>query len=119
MDNVFAKLLLNKKQIAEVVNGFNEAIEISFRTNPVNHLTQAEIQRRFAICADIFQNLRGDLKWSIPKCVDVLPTYLKCELDGVPYNPSNVRDTWTKDGIENAHDVARDPDEKYLINTDG
>lgn len=115
MNNVFAKLLLDDNQISTAVKGFEEAISISFKTNPVNHLTQGEIERRFAICADIFQNLRGDLKWSVAKCADALPTYLKCELDGVPYSPEKIGDSWTREGIEAVHDVAKDPDEKYLI----
>lgn len=56
--------------------------------------TEREVKRRFEICARIFKVLRGDMKWSISRALDKLPEYLRCELDGTPYDPKDARAVW-------------------------
>jgi hypothetical protein len=116
---VWKSLLLEadktQEEVGAVVKGFEEAIMISFRTNPVRHITQDEVKRRFNICCKVFENLRGDLRWTISKCVDYIPAYLKCELDGVPYKPEEVGRRWNPDNAEMGLDLPEDPDDKYVI----
>lgn len=103
--------LCTSNDVGKVTNAFLSAIELSFVTNPMPSgvVSQNEVAHRFKLCDRIFMMLRGDLKWSIPKIVDILPTYLKCELDGVPYNPESVGSSWSPTAVENAHDVPRAP----------
>ena len=55
--------------------------------------TEAEIKRRFAICYSIFRVLRADFQWSLPRIFDILPGYLRCELEGMSWRPSE-RAVW-------------------------
>lgn len=106
--------LCHTDDLGKVTAAFEEAIMVSFITNPMKNPTQSEIRRRFNLCDEIFSVLRGDLKWSVPKIADVLPTYLKCELDGVPYNPEVVGAAWSPDAVERLHDVPRLPQLTFL-----
>lgn len=106
MAGQYAKLC-SSDDVGKVTKAFVSSIELSFVTNPMpsGFVTDSEIAHRFKLCDRIFTNLRGDLKWSIPKIVDMLPTYLKCELDGVPYNPESVGSSWNPEVIDKQHDV--------------
>ena len=101
--------LCNSDDVGKVSNAFLTAIEMSFITNPMpsGNIPQAEAIRRFDLCDRIFTNLCGDFKWSILKAIDILPTYLKCELDGVPYDPGTIRDTWCAETVDKVHDVPK------------
>ena len=101
--------LTHSDDLGKVTRGFEDAIALSFITNPMKNPTQHEIKRRFKLCDKVFTLLRGDLHWSIPKILDVLPTYLKCELDGVPYNPEDVGASWSAAAVEQSVDVPRLP----------
>lgn len=103
------KDLIVSGDVGKVTLGIEDAITLSFITNPMREMTKAEISRRFRVCSDIFMNLRRDFRWSVPKILDLLPTYLKCELDGVPYDPSTIRDSWSAEGVDRTHDVPRLP----------
>lgn len=111
----YYKKLIHNDDLGKVTLAFEEAIALSFVTNPMNKNTQLEIKRRFDLCDKLFTLLRGDLKWSIPKICDALPTYLKCELDNVPYTPESVRQSWSPQALEQIHDVPRLP-KVYNIN---
>lgn len=101
--------LIHSDDLGKVTRAFEDAIALSFITNPMKNPTQHEIKRRFNLCDKIFGTLRGDLKWSVPKIVDVLPTYLKCELDGVPYNPEDVGASWSAEAVDQSLDVPHLP----------
>lgn len=103
--------LCNTTDIGKVTKAFLGAIELSFVTNPMpsGEVPRTEISRRFRVCDKIFTMLRADLHWSVPKIIDLLPTYLKCELDGVPYNPETVGSSWSTDAVEMRHDVPHLP----------
>lgn len=51
------------------------------------HLKLSEVKRRYAICARIFCDLVSDAKWGVQRALHYLPTYLRCELDGIPWEP--------------------------------
>lgn len=104
------KELIDTDDVGKVTRIFEDAIALSFVTNKMRVITRAEVARRFDLCDKIFTTLRADLKWSIPKIADVLATYLKCELDGVPYSPEDMRSSWSPEAVERVHDVPRAPD---------
>jgi hypothetical protein len=84
--------LLAQDQIGHVVLGIENAVAQSFlqdRARP----TGDEIRRRFGLCARLVKQLRGDLGWAIPRVIDHLPGYLRCELDGTPWTPE-TRTVW-------------------------
>lgn len=110
--------LVDSGDIGKVTRMFEDAIALSFVTNPMRQLTRHEVKRRFTICDRIFSTLRGDLKWSVPRIGDFLGTYLKCELDGVSYDPTTVRGSWSPDAVARVHDVPQDPD-FVLVGHDG
>lgn len=90
--------LVEDDAIGQVVLGFEGAIAKSFaddaeRDGRVVCMTAAEVKRRFKICAKIFGQLRGDLKWGITRIVDHLPRYLRAELDGQTWEPDK-RECW-------------------------
>lgn len=58
-----------------------------------SRITAAEVRRRFEICERLFRHLRGDLAWGLQRVLDHLPHYLRCELDGQPWEPDR-RTCW-------------------------
>jgi len=88
--------LIEEQQLGRVVLGFEFAISKSFASDtgltlaPVTH---AKVKERFEICVRIFRVLRGDLKWGVERIMGHLPHYLRCELDGLPWEP-DARATW-------------------------
>jgi len=60
--------------------------------------TEAEIKRRFTLCYSIFRTLRCDFQWSLPRILDTLPGYLRCELEGMSWQPSE-RAIWLPNEI--------------------
>ena len=89
---VFAGLLSDSTQLAKVMLGFETCIQASFAIDGAK-ITDAEIKRRFNICAQIFKQLRGDLSWGVTRILDKLPEYLRAELDGVQWEPDK-RSCW-------------------------
>lgn len=90
----FAKLLDSPSQIGRVTSAFEKAIAGSFETHPMRHMTQAEVKRRFDLCAEAFEKLRGQLKWGIARALDAVPGYLRAKLDGREWEPDK-RTIWT------------------------
>jgi hypothetical protein len=79
-------------QFARAMLGIEHAIERSFQSDGAR-MTQAEVRRRFDICERVFRQLRGDLGWGLQRVLDHLPGYLRCELDGAPWEPDR-RTLW-------------------------
>jgi hypothetical protein len=90
MESSKLKGLVEHHQVAQVGNAFFIAIADSF-TADKSRVTISETKRRFDICEGLFLRLRGDLKWSLPRALDMIPGYLRCELEGIAYDPSAQR----------------------------
>jgi hypothetical protein len=84
--------LVEQDQVGRVTVAVERAIERSFREDG-SRTTGAEVRRRFAICERLFRRLRGDLGWGLQRVLDHLPQYLRCELDGIPWQP-DTRTVW-------------------------
>jgi hypothetical protein len=78
-------------EIARIVIGIERAVQRSFPTG--TRITDTEVRRRFSICERLFRQLRGDLGWGLQRVLDHLPHYLRCELDGQPWEPDR-RTLW-------------------------
>ncbi len=93
----FKQLVGDHTALADVVNGIQTTIELSFAVDGAT-ITGAEVKRRFQLCEGIFKVLRGDMQWGIARIVDHLPEYLRAELNGETWEP-NSRTCWMpKDG---------------------
>jgi hypothetical protein len=84
--------LVTQDQVARVTLAIERAIAASFREDGAR-MTGDEVRRRFAICERLLRQLRGDLGWGLQRALDHLPRYLRCELDGVPWEP-DARTVW-------------------------
>jgi hypothetical protein len=91
MTRAFLNLVEND-QLAQAVLGIERAVAQSFEADGAR-MTGAEVRRRFDICARLLRQLRGDLGWGLQRVLDHLPQYLRCELDGVPWEPDR-RTCW-------------------------
>ena len=101
----FASLLLNH-QIPKVVKGIEHAVSGSFVEDRKPGLiilvsgarsaapARTEVKRRTAICIKIFRELRGALDWSVARILDHLPKFLRCSLNGTPWEPEARRASW-------------------------
>lgn len=89
--------LLVEDQVGRVTNAFTEIIGASMVADGCTP-TAAEIKRRFDICLKVFCEVRADLKWAVERILDSLPVWLRCELDGGRYSPSNEapRASWVQ-----------------------
>lgn len=95
------RTLVSGPDFGRIVNAVVASVELSFLDGA--RTTRSEIRRRTDMCWDLVKRLRGDLKWSVPKILDHLTAYLRCELDGIPYNPEATGRVWTPDTLaENA-----------------
>lgn len=78
--------LVAADQVGRVALAIERVIADSFAADgarPTGH----EVRRRFAICERLVRQLRGDLRWGLARVLDHLPHYLRCELDGVAWEP--------------------------------
>ncbi len=94
MAGEFLKLLGNKRDVAKATMAFEVAVAASFAQDNAR-MTQSEIKRRFEMCEGIFRALKGDMHWSIHRALDHLTRFLRCELDGVDWEPEAKRSTWS------------------------
>jgi len=83
---------LAANDLARLTLGIEHAVSHSFATDHAR-MTGAEVRRRFGICERLFRELRGDLGWGLVRVLDHLPEYLRCELDGMPWEPDR-RTCW-------------------------
>ena len=85
-----------------VTTGIQAAISASFKTDQVIRpvLTQNETRRRFRICVSGFCIMRRDLGWAVPRIIEELPVYLRCQLDGMDWSPDEDRDSWLSTDTE-------------------
>ncbi len=85
--------LVTQQQVGAATVAIERAIARSLREDNAR-VTGDEIRRRFAICERLLRRLRGDLGWGLQRVLDHLPRYLRCELDGVAWEP-DARTVWT------------------------
>ncbi len=85
--------LVNQQQVGAATVAIERAIARSFGEDNAR-VTGDEVRRRFAICERLLRQLRGDLGWGLQRALDHLPRYLRCELEGVPWQP-DARTIWT------------------------
>ncbi len=83
---------VEKGQLAQALFAIEHVVIRSFETDG-SRLTAAEVRRRFQICERLFRQLCGDLGWGLQRAIDHLPYYLRCELDGQPWEP-DPRTCW-------------------------
>ena len=84
--------LIEDGQLEHAVLGIERAVARSFEVDRAR-MTGAEVRRRFGICERLVRQLRGDLGWGLQRVLDHLTQYLRCELDGVPWEPDH-RTCW-------------------------
>lgn len=80
--------LVSEEQLAVVTAAIEAAVAKSFDAD-YSRVTRAEIRYRFTICERIIRELRGDLKWALPRVLDVMPNYLRAELQGTAWSPDD------------------------------
>lgn len=78
--------LIDTAQLGQVLHVIEKAVMDSLDADGAR-LTAAEVRRRFQICERLIRQLRGDLGWGLQRVLDHLPHYLRCELDGQPWEP--------------------------------
>lgn len=98
--------MVDAPSFGRLVLGIGASVELSFLDGA--RTTRSEVRRRVDMSWELVKRLRGDLKWSVEKILDHLTAYLRCELDGVPYNPERVNGLWRPDTLsENAAALTR------------
>lgn len=93
MSGVFARLAANEAELLQVTTSIENVVARSFETHRMQHITRAEVKRRFDLCARIFERLRGDLSWGLARIFDRMPEYLAAELNGSTWTP-DARACW-------------------------
>lgn len=90
-ESAFAELARKPEDLRLVFVGVQTAIKNSFKQDGdrggIINLTDSEMRNRFAICEKWFRIMRGDCGYSVERAVDFLPRALRCELDGVAFEP--------------------------------
>lgn len=84
--------LVAPSEMERVVTSFERTIARTFEADHAR-MTGAEVRRRFDICTRLLTQLLGDLGWGLQRALDRIPHYLRCELDGAPWEP-DTRTIW-------------------------
>ncbi len=84
----------DEKNLGRMVMEIEKMVAASFVTHPMRSMTHREVKRRFGMCVEIFEHLRGSLKWGLEKSVDKMPEYFGAALDGADWKP-DPRTIWT------------------------
>lgn len=89
-------LMRSPEMFSKVVRRISMVVESSFKNDLIlrPHVTASEIKERSNLCYDLFLMMRTDLHYSTHKALDVLPTALRSELDGIPWKPSRPDRSW-------------------------
>lgn len=91
MSRVFLDLV-TQDQVGRVALAIERAVAMSFAADG-SRPTSDEVRRRFRLCEELVRQLRGDLGWGLQRVLDHLPRYLRCELDGISWQPE-ARVVW-------------------------
>lgn len=94
--------------IMRVEKSIYAAVEKSFQTHPMRHMTRSEVNRRFQLCVKLIEILRADMGWSVFRICDHLTRFLQLELDKVRLNLTQGSDGWsvsTRDGSLSLQDA--------------
>ena len=99
----FADLATNPAELGRVMSRLEEIIWASFgidavREQRVPTVTVSETKRRFEICEKWIRVMRGDMRYSWIRTMDVLPHALRCELDGIDWVPRPIEEGWAVHG---------------------
>lgn len=86
--------LVEAHQVPVVLLGVEVAVATSFAVDKAR-MTQSETNRRVNKALDIFCQLRRDKHWSVDRITQSLTKFLRCDLDGEPWEPEN-RDAWVQ-----------------------
>lgn len=78
----------------KVVQRIQSIIAASFQQDR-SRITRSEVTRRFHIIEHLVRELRADHDWAFDRILDAMPTALRCQLDGMPWQPDLRRNTWT------------------------
>jgi hypothetical protein len=84
----------NPENVGALVRAIGNSVSQSF-VEDRSRKTSAETKRRVEMCVSIARQLRRDLKWSVTRICDEMPFGLRCQLDGIPWDPNNRRTLWT------------------------
>ena len=79
-----------------VITLLTNVVAGTFFTHPAVR-TDAVVRERFEITWRTLRVLVGDMKWSLPRVTDHLLGYVRLQLDGLPWEPSERR-VWLSDG---------------------
>lgn len=82
---------LRKRVTARVA----QTIAASFAADR-SRVTRSETTRRFRIVEKWMRQLRSEHGWAFERILDALPTILRAELDGIPWNPQFHRNSWSQ-----------------------
>lgn len=97
----FADLLSREEDLVRVFDALEQAIWKSFGVDVQREpfkppqMTGAEIKRRFQICERWFREARADRGYSLERTLDLMAQALRCELDGVEFDPETGPRIWT------------------------
>ena len=96
----FLSLLDNESELKVVAIALETVVLRSFgedeRREPFREtrVTRSEIRRRYTICIAWFRHARAELGMSCERAVDLMPQALRCELDGITFEP-RTSGIWT------------------------
>lgn len=79
--------LLATDQIGRFTEAVTKAVADSFVKYP-GRMTQSAVKERFRHLEAGFRYMRGDLRWSLDRCIDSLAGFLESKLNGTPWEPS-------------------------------
>jgi hypothetical protein len=94
MSGEFVELFADRPLRDKVYTRVVQTIQQSF-LHDKSRVTTDEVRRRFKICESKLRMLRSDFGWAYERILDEMPTALRAELDGIPWDPATARMIWS------------------------
>ncbi len=95
---VFLELTRDPKQLMYAMKRFHRSVSESFRKDGIFAPTSAMEKERVAIALKWFAIMRRDMKWSVERALDNIPSAIEAEKNGGTWDPPNG--LWAAPGDE-------------------
>ncbi len=90
--------MVARPDFGKLVVHVTTAVELSFGLDG-GRVTQSAVKERVNLAWDIVTRLRKDFKWSVSRICDHVGMMLRCELNGIAYDPGAMDTVWTPDTL--------------------
>ncbi len=95
------RAMVSSPDFGRLVVAVTASVELSFGLDG-GRVTKSAVKERVDLAWDLVKRLRADFKWSVARICDHVATFLRCELNGVAYDPGAMNGIWNPERLDGA-----------------